>query len=148
MVVRKSNSYLPLITLALIVLLLLGSGHHRLRALSPTAPALSVTPHTGIAAGEVILTGSGYTPGGYEGTIRWDGTDVDTLFIAAGGIFTTTFNIPADAGPGPHTITVCAGSPCFTGEFEQTVENPKRLIVEFTQRLGRQAPHQRDRGGL
>lgn len=80
---------------------------------------LSVSP-TSSKAGEIVtLTGNGYNPGGYAGTIRWDGTDIIGFEIPGGGLFTTSFTIPAGATVGNHTITVCSLSPCATGEFEQ-----------------------------
>ncbi|MBK8990051.1 MAG: S8 family serine peptidase [Chloroflexi bacterium] len=88
------------------------------------APALSVFPSSGPAGEPVQLIGSGYTPGGYPGTIRWNGADVATLPIPNGGAFTQPFTIPAEAPTGDHTITVCSLNPCATGEFEQLASAP------------------------
>ena len=87
-------------------------------------PSLTIIPDSGPAGHTVQLIGSGYTPGGYVGTIRWDGTDVDTFHIPNGGAFSETFTIPTDASVGDHTITVCSLSPCATFEFEQLASAP------------------------
>ncbi|MCA9969559.1 MAG: S8 family serine peptidase [Anaerolineales bacterium] len=87
-------------------------------------PALRVVPGNGRGGDTVQLIGSGYTPGGYAGTVRWDGVD-DALFdIPAGGAFSVPYPIPAGATAGDHTITVCSLSPCATDEFEQLAETP------------------------
>ncbi|MFQ5593553.1 MAG: choice-of-anchor Q domain-containing protein [Anaerolineae bacterium] len=108
----------------LLIIVLLGSQAAQGELATVLAPSLSVVPQSGPAGSQVTLMGSGYTPGGYIGTIRWDGQDVGTLFIPQGGSFTRSFTIPPGASPGAHTITVCAGSPCFTGEFEQSASAP------------------------
>ncbi len=87
-------------------------------------PTLLVVPGNGLAGDEVQLIGSGYTPGGYPGTIRWDGADVGTLAIPGGGAFSEPYTIPASAATGDHTITVCSLNPCATGEFAQIDSAP------------------------
>ncbi|GEM_PF-6863280 len=82
------------------------------------SPMLSVSPTSGPPGSTVRLTGSGYT-GGLEGAILWDSLDVDILDIPSSGMFTVDFSIPPGASLGMHTITVCTGNPCFTGEFEE-----------------------------
>ncbi|MCP4362324.1 MAG: hypothetical protein GY796_30325 [Chloroflexi bacterium] len=84
-----------------------------------SGPTLNVSPGSGLAGSTVTLTGSGYIPGGYDGTLRWDGADRAIFPIPDGGSFSISFTIPASASLGVHTITACSGSPCFTGEFEQ-----------------------------
>ncbi|MCP4290077.1 MAG: S8 family serine peptidase, partial [Gammaproteobacteria bacterium] len=101
-------------------LIIMGGMTYRFAPRTATSPSLNVTPISGLTETVVTLTGIGYQPGGYVGAVRWDEADIDTLFIADGGVFTKTFTIPADASAGPHTITVCAGNPCYSGEFEQT----------------------------
>ncbi|HLF01500.1 MAG TPA: hypothetical protein VI547_05960, partial [Anaerolineales bacterium] len=81
------------------------------------APGLSVSPGSGPAGSVVTLSGSGYTPGGYNGTVRWDGADQFTFSIPAGGSFNIQFTVPGNASTGNHTFTVCAY--CGGGEFEQ-----------------------------
>ncbi|MCB8983771.1 MAG: S8 family serine peptidase [Ardenticatenaceae bacterium] len=87
-------------------------------------PTLLVVPGNGLAGDVVQLIGSGYTPGGYPGTIRWDGADTGTLAIPSGGAFSEPFTIPASASSGDHTIAVCSLNPCATGEFEQLDSAP------------------------
>ncbi|MFK7805834.1 MAG: DNRLRE domain-containing protein [Anaerolineae bacterium] len=82
--------------------------------------SLSVNPTSAKGGETVTLTGSGYTPGAYVGTIRWDEADVSGFEIPAGGSFSTQFEIPAGSAVGNHTISVCSLAPCATGEFEQT----------------------------
>lgn len=89
-----------------------------------SGPVLIVAPANSLAGETVQLVGSGYTPGGYPGVIRWNGTDVGTLAIPAGGAFAVPFNIPAGAVTGDHTIAVCSLNPCATGEFEQLASAP------------------------
>ena len=87
-------------------------------------PHLIVYPSSGAAGDTVQLIGSGYAPGGYPGTIRWNGSDEETMAIPTGGGFTEPYTIPSDASIDTHTITVCALNPCATGEFEQLADVP------------------------
>jgi hypothetical protein len=89
-----------------------------------TAPALTVVPTYGLAGDTVQLVGSGYEPGAYPGTIRWNGADVGTLAIPDGGAFSHPFTIPESAAIREHIIAVCALNPCAAGEFEQLAEAP------------------------
>lgn len=87
----------------------------------PLAPTLEVS-QTAVFPGAVLtLTGAGYTPGDYAGTVRWDGVDVESFLIEAGGSFERIFFVPATAAFGDHVLTVCSLYPCATGEFEQSV---------------------------
>lgn len=82
-------------------------------------PTLVVTP-SGAAAGSVVtLTASGFAPGGYAGTLLWDGTAVTSLQIPTGGSFVREFVLPPTAAPGDHLITLCRGTPCLTGPLAQ-----------------------------
>ena len=87
-------------------------------------PSLIVVPSNGTAGETVQLIGSGYTPGGYPGTIRWNGSDDTTLDIPNGGAFSEPYTIPTEALIADHTITVCSLNPCATGEFEQLASAP------------------------
>ena len=80
---------------------------------------LQVAPGAGPIGTSVRLIGSGYVPGDYVGTLRWDGASVGTFDIPAGGAFSIPYTIPHAPHPGPNLIAACAGSPCTTGEFEQ-----------------------------
>lgn len=97
-----------------------------LLTLPPRVAQAQTSLHASLSAGlpgsTLTLTGSGYTPGGYAGTILWDGTEVQTFDIPEGGTFSVPFRIPADATDGVHTITVCSLNPCATGEFAQTAD--------------------------
>jgi hypothetical protein len=80
---------------------------------------LQVAPGAGVIGTSVRLIGSGYTPGGYPGTLFWNGASVGTFDIPAGGAFSIPYTIPHAPHPGPNLIAACSGSPCTTGEFEQ-----------------------------
>jgi hypothetical protein len=102
-------------------------------------PALFVVPSNGRANDVVQLIGSGYTPGGYPGKIRWNGADVGTLEIPAGGAFAVPFTIPESAAISDHLITVCSLNPCATGDFEQSADAPFTItgtaVPDFTHQL-------------
>lgn len=83
------------------------------------SPALFVNPDGGVAGNVVKLGGSGFAPGGYTGTILWDGVALGTLQIPTGGSFVIDFILPTAAAPGDHTITICRGSPCIIGPLTQ-----------------------------
>ncbi len=80
-------------------------------------PSLTVSPPNGVAGSGVTLTGSGFDPGGYMGTIQWDGATQSTFTIPSGGAFSTGFSIPNGASVGNHVISVCAA--CGDGDVEQ-----------------------------
>jgi len=101
-------------------------------------PTLNVAPASGTAGSSVTLTGSGYVPGGYEGTIRWDGADRKTFPIPPGGAFSTGFKIPENADPGKHKITVCAN--CGGVEFEQSASVPFKVTASVTEEPPTAAP--------
>jgi len=88
----------------------------------PDALSLQVVPTEGVAGSSVQLIGTGYTPGNYPGTIRWNGTDDDTFTIPNGGAFSIPYTLPSDATLAAHSITVCSLAPCATGEFEQLAD--------------------------
>jgi hypothetical protein len=66
-----------------------------------------------------MLSGEGYQPGGFEGTIFWDGLKVASFSIPVGGTFNRVFTLPAEAPVAKHTLSVCASfnGECFVGEF-------------------------------
>ncbi len=82
-------------------------------------PTLNVNPGSGVAGNVLQLGASGFTPGGYVGTILWDGVAVETVQIPVGGSFITTFVIPSDAAPANHVVTICRGAPCGGGGVVQ-----------------------------
>jgi len=121
-----------------VTVVLLTSGVDALAA----PPTIGVDPSTGMAGSDIRITGNGYTPGGYAGTILWDGLVVETFFIPS-GFFIQPFTIPTSASPGTHTLKVCAGtlatggaapSGCFTGRFEQEAS------ISFTVTAGPPSP--------
>lgn len=86
------------------------------------APSLAVVPSSGPAGAEVQLIGSGYVPGGYAGTVRWNGTNVGTFPIPTGGAFSVPFTVPESASVDEHIVSVCSLTPCATGDLEQLAE--------------------------
>lgn len=101
---------------------------HITAAAPRAAPVLGVSPGSGPAGIQVTVTGSGFTPG--TGTLRWDGADKKTVNINGNGGFSTTFNVPNNATPGAHTITVCWGSPCVGGEFEESASTSFKVQAQ------------------
>ncbi|MBX3010180.1 MAG: hypothetical protein KF832_01690 [Caldilineaceae bacterium] len=82
-------------------------------------PTLLVDPEVGVAGNAVKLGGSGFAPGGYVGTVLWDGVAMSTFQIPTRGSFLIDFTLPPTAAPGNHLITICRGSPCLTGPAAQ-----------------------------
>ncbi len=124
--------------LAIAFLLTAAASPQRPTAAQPPTITLIVSPSSGPPGSAVTLTGAGYTPGGYQGTIRWDGVDRRNFMIPIGGAFSIGFTIPADASPGDHTITVCAE--CGGGEFEQTASAAFRVVAAATATPTRRPP--------
>jgi len=115
------------VSLISVVLLLVPQGS---LAAPLAAPAVSVTPGSGPAGSQVTVSGSGFAPG--TGTLRWDGADQKTVNINQNGGFSTSFKIPNGAAPGGHTITVCWGSPCEGGEFEESASTSFKVQAQAT----------------
>jgi hypothetical protein len=97
------------------------------------APTLQASPTGGVAGNAIKLGGSGFAPGGYVGTILWDGVPVETIQIPTGGSFIRDFILPFDAAPGDHTITICRGSPCLVGVAAQQASTPMRVTATAPQ---------------
>jgi hypothetical protein len=104
-------------TLLLTGLLLVGSFLPIQAAPYFAVPGINVSPSSGLPGSSVTISGSGYEPGGYAGTIQWDGAGQSTFSIPAGGGFAIEFTIPAGATAGAHVIGVCAA--CGDGDVEQ-----------------------------
>ena len=75
-------------------------------------PRLAASPANGPAAGTIVLNGTGFTPGGYAGTLTWDGQPLQSVAFALGGTVQITVTIPSDATVGTHTVALCAGATC------------------------------------
>jgi hypothetical protein len=98
------------VTLCVAILLLLALLLAAMPTLAQSSPTLSVNPPSGIVNQPITLFGSGYSAG--PATIRWDGVDTAQVDIPAMPSFTVPFTIPLSTSIGPHTITLCSGSPC------------------------------------
>ena len=69
-------------------------------------PQVRVDPGQGCANDEVMLTGGGFTPGDYRGSILWDNSKAASRPIPRGGTFEVKYTIPKKSPLGNHTITV------------------------------------------
>jgi LPXTG-motif cell wall-anchored protein len=92
-------------------------------ALAPVTPAaagggpsdyvnclVTVDPSTFEAGDVVTVSGTGFEPN-FETVIEFNSVQVGTATTDASGSFSVEISIPADAAPGPHTITaVCDGA--------------------------------------
>ena len=96
-------------------------------------PTVNVNPGSGVAGNVLQLGASGFAPGGYVGTILWDGVAVETVQIPTGGSFVTTFVIPSDAAPANHVITLCRGAPCGSGGVLQQASAQVQVTASLPQ---------------
>ncbi len=114
----KPRTVLNFCFLLIITGMLLGSPVFSIQAApSHDVPGISVSPTSGEPGSTVTISGSGFEPGGYEGTIQWDGAAQSTFSIPGGGVFSVDFSIPSGASSGNHVISVCAA--CGDGDVEQ-----------------------------
>lgn len=96
-------------------------------------PTITVTPSSAVAGSVVTLAGSGFAPGGYTGTILWDGSALTTLPIPTGGSFVRELVLPPSAAPGDHLITICRGAPCATGALAQQASTTLKVTATAPQ---------------
>lgn len=96
-------------------------------------PTLVVSPSSAVAGSVVKLAGSGFAPGGYAGTILWDGSALTTLQIPAGGSFVREIVLPPTAAPGDHAITICRGTPCVIGPLAQQASTVLKVTATAPQ---------------
>lgn len=79
-------------------------------AYPPAACELAVST-TQVRPGEpVAVSGGGFAPNSTV-TLRFDSTQVGTAQTNATGVLSTTVTVPANAAPGPHTITAVGTDP-------------------------------------
>lgn len=96
-------------------------------------PTIAVTPGSAVAGSVVKLAGSGFAPGGYVGTLLWDGSALTTLQIPTGGSFVREVVLPPTAAPGDHVITICRGAPCVTGTPAQQASTALQVTATAPQ---------------
>ncbi len=84
---------------------------------APLFGVLSISPTSGAAGSTMFLSGSFFTPG--PATVLWDDVPQSSFTISSGGAFYKSVIVPPSAAPGVHKVTVCGGSPCNSGEFEE-----------------------------
>ncbi len=98
-------------------------------------PTLEITP-TRVEPGDIVLiTYSGFMPGGYPASINVDGVAVQDIFILAGGSGTVFWAPPADLAVGGHDIDICAT--CFQGDLEERT-NSVRVTMDSGDYTGSQ----------
>jgi len=68
----------------------------------------TITPGTGNVGTGIIVSGTGFIPGGTV-TIKYDGTSVTTATIGTDGAFSAPFNAPVSSS-GAHTVNVSDGT--------------------------------------
>jgi uncharacterized repeat protein (TIGR01451 family) len=92
------------------------------------ALAIGVTPGSGPPAGQVVVTGSGFSPGASI-ELHWDALDSPLIGNALGrdGSFTTVATIPPDASAGWHDLIASAGQEQASARFQ--VQGQPRLAV-------------------
>jgi hypothetical protein len=132
--VTKTRPILRSCVAILLSMLLLGSSFYSIQAAPvQAAPGINVSPSSSIPGSAVTISGSGFEPGGYQGTVQWDGASQSTFSIPGGGVFSVGFTIPSGASAGAHVISVCAA--CGDGDVEQksstnfTVTDPVSPVV-------------------
>lgn len=96
-------------------------------------PTITVTPGSAVAGSVVRLAGSGFAPGGYTGTILWDGSALTTLQIPTGGSFVREVVLPPTAAPGDHVIMICRGTPCATAPLAQQAATSVKVTATAPQ---------------
>lgn len=95
-------------------------------ALAVAAPTLSISPTVVEPGGTVVMTTSGFNPGGYNATLVVDFVPIQDIYIPAGGARTFTWYAPTDIAIGGHDIYLCAS--CSQGDLEE-VTNDVRITV-------------------
>ncbi len=98
---------------------------------APLRQSIGVSPSSGPPGTNVTVSGSGFTPGGYDGRLFWDGSFQKSFNIPSGGSFSTGFTIPSAANAGNHTIRICSasGGSCYTGEFAQEATTSFNVVI-------------------
>jgi hypothetical protein len=126
----KSRSILYFCFVVIITGMLLGGAFFSTRAAPAyAAPGISVSPSSGAAGSSATISGSGFEPGGYEGTVQWDGAAQSTFTIPSGGGFSVDLTIPSGASAGNHVISVCAA--CGDGDVEQRASTNFSVTAPF-----------------
>jgi hypothetical protein len=96
-------------------------------------PTLEIEPSRFEPGALVLMTISGFSPGGYDGTVNIDGEPVGEVFIPPGGALTFFWPMPADLEFGGHDVDICAA--CNQGDLEERT-NSVRVIVETGELTG------------
>ncbi|HEX9644720.1 MAG TPA: hypothetical protein VGC11_12080 [Acidimicrobiia bacterium] len=89
------------------------------------SPELAIDPTEGPPGTAVTAHGSGFEPGTVE--MYWDavgGPLLDTLEVERNGGFTSEFDVPADAQPGPRNVIACRDRLDDSLECRQVVRAP------------------------
>lgn len=127
----KTRTVLNFFFVLVIMGMLLGSSVFSIQAApSNDLPGITVSPSSGAPGSTVTISGSGFEPGGYEGTIQWDGAAQSTFPIPGGGVFSVDFSIPSGASSGNHLISVCAA--CGDGDVEQKASTNYSVTIPIS----------------
>lgn len=92
------------ISLATLLILVVGVPSHEVYAQVPPPPRIYLSPTSGFST--VTIAGSGFYDG--EISIYWDGEPIPTVpapLYATQGNFTAIISVPTQTDPGEHTVT-------------------------------------------
>ena len=107
-------------------------------AVAQSGPFISAVEPKQATAGTVIaLDGGGFAIDNTVGSLLWDGEFVGRVSFSQGSFGNVPLVVPQFASPGSHEITICAGSPCFTGNAAEsasvTVEISSPMAVTLAE---------------
>lgn len=98
------------------------------------APALNVTPSSGVVGATLTANATGFTPNGPV-TFWWDNLSLLAVVTASGsGAATLEFKIPAGASLGEHFVRACDGSSCLGGPFPPYADDTVTVVAKATPR--------------
>ena len=98
-----------------------GSGAASQATITIKEKITALAPTNGPGGTAVRVSGTGFTPG--SATVNFDDVSIGSISVEANGSFTNaTFNVPANAASGPHTITIQGvTAPSFTVDPKLTL---------------------------
>lgn len=105
------------------------------------APALNVTPSSGVIGATLTANATGFTPGGPV-AFWWDNASILEVVTANGsGGATIEFTIPAGASVGQHFVRACDGSFCPGGSVPPPyADDAVTVVTKATPRPTRPRP--------
>lgn len=125
-------------TATLIITLILLSGAVLRVDLVAAAPAISLSPTTGVSGTKVTLSGTSFSS--YYGdqlSIYFGTTEVITSKVTAtSGVFQVVFIVPADASPGTHAVSIREKSGSVLAEKQFYVPSPEIILNKWGGTVG------------